>query len=285
MKKHFVYILLVSFLCTFPIQAKPHNPQEKAQKMREQLELSEEQFKELQIIFEEKNQMIFEKIQYLKEEIYVIRTELSRDLPDIEAIEFSLKEKGRIMGDIEFIAITRDLDMKALLNEEQWQIFSKHHHSSGSVQKSNLAQNLAKTNLQDSQELENYLRNIKTLVKQIDEDIDLSPEQFIEMEELLKESAKKLYNIRGELLPVIFNIRKELLNSSPNSDKIFDYLEKKSEIIGNMELVSILRDLHLKEILTPQQWDYLKKGMLNKIIFSGNSFFQNPFQFKRKERH
>lgn len=279
MKKHAVYILLISFFGGSYIQAKPHNPQEKAQKMREELELSDEQFQELQIIFEEKNQMIFERIQDLKEEIYIIRTELSHDFPDIKIIQSSLKEKAKIIGDIEYIAIIRDLDMKALLNEKQWQDFSKQHFSNSSSPSKE-----SSSDLHNSQELANYLANIKSLVKKINQDIDLSSEQLEKMEELLKESAQELYTTRKKLLPIIFNIRDELLKDPPNEDQIFDYLEKKAEITSKMELISISRDLALKEILTNQQWNYLKEGMLEKMTFSNAPFLHGPFQQKRKER-
>jgi hypothetical protein len=61
-----------------------------------------------------------ERILKIQREELTIKEELFKDKPDLTAIKASVNRKTQVLGDIEYLQIKRDLDIKSLLSADEY---------------------------------------------------------------------------------------------------------------------------------------------------------------------
>ena len=113
-----------------------------------------------------------------------------------------------------------------------------------------------KLNAQDSKNFNMF--NIEFLKKELNLNENQAEKIKIISSDSLREFERKYINLERTIL----DLKEELLKNTADLSKIKNIIDKKAAISGEIELMSIKRDLLIKSILTIEQfmkWETLKK--------------------------
>lgn len=289
-----------------------HNPQNFAEKIQTDLHLTEEQYKNVEQILKENSLIVSAKFRDLKEQIYKIRNEISQDSPNLELLKQEVEKKAKILSDMEYAAIVRDLRLKAQFSKEQvdeWRDISQKEHSGKSMGprffrdspppphgkenrhgKKFQDDEFADAPPFDDEDMQKEFSaeqktELAMIMQELREDLDLSEEQFKQVENILQKSSQTLFDARGQLLSQFWNIRDELLKEEPDLKKIRKYLDEKSSIIANMEYTSLSRDLRLRAILPKEELEDWEAEVSGRFIFRGEPNPHEPFMMIKNKRN
>ncbi|MEK6793816.1 MAG: hypothetical protein AABZ39_03515 [Spirochaetota bacterium] len=94
---------------------------EYGQQLKKVLALTDEQEKKITTIMADKQSKMERKGIDLERISLDLREELLKDNADINRVKGIIEKKANIMGDIEFLKIKGDLDIKAVLSKEQFE--------------------------------------------------------------------------------------------------------------------------------------------------------------------
>jgi Spy/CpxP family protein refolding chaperone len=114
---------------------------------------------------------------------------------------------------------------------------------------------------------------INANIDEMKKELGLSDDQAKRISTIMLDSWKQIEEKHIALQRTMIDLREQLLKDQPNLTEIKRIIDRKSAVVAEIEFITIKRDLDIKAVLTPEQfnrWKSLRRP-------GKQRFFDRPF--------